>query len=53
MNRSEASSASGAERSWRASRDRWPNSTVLYITHDIAEASAFDRVLVVDRGRII
>jgi ATP-binding cassette subfamily B protein len=34
-------------------RERWPHSTVLYITHDIAEASAFDRVLVVDRGRII
>ena len=26
---------------------------MLYITHDIAEAGAFGRVLVVDRGRII
>jgi ABC-type bacteriocin/lantibiotic exporter with double-glycine peptidase domain len=34
-------------------RERWPHSTVLYITHDIAEASAFDRVLVLERGRII
>jgi ABC-type bacteriocin/lantibiotic exporter with double-glycine peptidase domain len=34
-------------------RERWPHSTVLYITHDIAEASAFDRVLVIDRGRLI
>ena len=34
-------------------RERWPHSTVLYITHDIAEASAFERVLVIERGRII
>ena len=34
-------------------RERWPQSTVLYITHDIAEASAFDRVLVIERGRVV
>jgi ATP-binding cassette subfamily B protein len=34
-------------------RERWPNSTVLYITHDIAEAGLFDRVLVIERGRLV
>ena len=34
-------------------RERWPHSTVLYITHDVAEANAFDRVLVVDRARVV
>jgi ABC-type bacteriocin/lantibiotic exporter with double-glycine peptidase domain len=34
-------------------RERWAHSTLLYITHDIVEANAFDRVIVVDRGRII
>jgi ATP-binding cassette subfamily B protein len=34
-------------------RERWPQSTLLYITHDLSEANAFDRVLVVDRGRIV
>jgi ATP-binding cassette subfamily B protein len=34
-------------------RERWPHSTVLYVTHDIAEAFAFERVVVVDRGRIV
>jgi ATP-binding cassette subfamily B protein len=34
-------------------RERWPHSTLVYITHDVAEAAAFDRVLVIDRGRLV
>lgn len=33
-------------------RQRWARSTLLYITHDIPEVRAFDRVIVMDRGRI-
>ncbi len=35
------------------SRRRWAASTLLYVTHDVAETRAFDRVLVLERGRII
>lgn len=34
-------------------RQRWAKTTLLYVTHDIPETRAFDRVLVVDRGRIV
>jgi ATP-binding cassette subfamily B protein len=33
-------------------RRHWPESTVLCITHDISETLGFDRVLVIDAGRI-
>lgn len=33
-------------------RQRWSAATVVYVTHDIAETRAFDRVVVVERGRI-
>jgi len=31
----------------------WRDATVLWVTHDIAETEAFDRVLVIDGGRIV
>jgi ATP-binding cassette subfamily B protein len=34
-------------------RQRWANSTLLYVTHDVSETRQFDRVIVVDRGRIV
>jgi ABC-type multidrug transport system ATPase subunit len=34
-------------------REYWRNSTLLCITHDISETQGFDRVLVIERGRII
>jgi ATP-binding cassette subfamily B protein len=34
-------------------RQRWTGSTVLYVTHEVSEARAFDRVLVLDHGRIV
>jgi ATP-binding cassette subfamily B protein len=34
-------------------RQRWTGRTLLYVTHDVNEARAFDRVLVLDRGRIV
>jgi ATP-binding cassette subfamily B protein len=34
-------------------RRRWSASTLIYVTHDIAEARGFDRVLVMDRGRVV
>jgi ATP-binding cassette subfamily B protein len=34
-------------------RMRWAQSTLLYITHDLAEAGLFDRVLVIDGGRVV
>jgi ATP-binding cassette subfamily B protein len=34
-------------------RQRWASSTLLYVTHEVSEARAFDRVLVLDRGRIV
>jgi ABC-type bacteriocin/lantibiotic exporter with double-glycine peptidase domain len=35
------------------SRSAWQNATLLCITHDIAETTLFDRVIVVDGGRIV
>jgi ATP-binding cassette subfamily B protein len=34
-------------------RQRWASSTLLYVTHDVSEARSFDRVLVIDRGRVV
>jgi ATP-binding cassette subfamily B protein len=34
-------------------RKRWAASTMLYVTHEVSEARSFDRVLVLDRGRIV
>lgn len=36
-----------------AARQHWHRSTMLYVTHDIAETRAFDRVMIMDRGRIV
>jgi ATP-binding cassette subfamily B protein len=30
----------------------WPHATLLWITHDVAETAAFDRVLVIEDGRV-
>ena len=35
------------------SRQHWHDTTMFYVTHDVAETRAFDRVLVLDRGRIV
>jgi ATP-binding cassette subfamily B protein len=34
-------------------RDAWKDVTLLCVTHDVAEAAAFDRVLVVHDGRVV
>lgn len=34
-------------------RERWRHATVLCITHDIGDSATFDRVLVMDAGRIV
>jgi ATP-binding cassette subfamily B protein len=34
-------------------RQRWNGRTLLYVTHDITETRAFDRVIVLERGRIV
>ncbi|MGE4054162.1 MAG: ATP-binding cassette domain-containing protein [Vicinamibacterales bacterium] len=34
-------------------RQRWAACTVLYVTHEISEARSFDRVLVMERGRLV
>ena len=34
-------------------REAWSGATLLCITHDIGETQAFERVLVIDRGRIV
>ncbi len=36
----------------RQAREWWPNSTLFYISHDLVETRDFDRVLVVEAGRI-
>ncbi|MEM7307359.1 MAG: cysteine peptidase family C39 domain-containing protein [Planctomycetota bacterium] len=33
-------------------REAWPGATLLHVTHDIEETRTFDRVLVVDEGRV-
>ena len=42
-------------RSALAARSRawWPDATMLFVTHDVMETRAFDRVLVVDGGTIV
>jgi ATP-binding cassette subfamily B protein len=34
-------------------RARWKNATLLAITHDIRESEGFDRVIVLDQGRVL
>jgi ATP-binding cassette subfamily B protein len=34
-------------------RQRWSHSTLLYVTHDVVETRTFDRVLVLEHGRIV
>jgi ATP-binding cassette subfamily B protein len=34
-------------------RQRWDGCTLLYVTHDISETRAFDRVLVMESGRLV
>jgi ABC-type bacteriocin/lantibiotic exporter with double-glycine peptidase domain len=34
-------------------RQRWAGKTLLYVTHDVSEARGFERVLILDRGRIV
>ena len=34
-------------------RQRWEGCTLFYVTHDVGETRAFDRVLVVENGRIV
>jgi ATP-binding cassette subfamily B protein len=36
-----------------AARCRWKNATLLAITHDVAETKSFDRVLVIEDGKIL
>ncbi len=36
-----------------AARERWKTVTLLFVTHEIEESLGFDRVLVLDRGRIV
>jgi ATP-binding cassette subfamily B protein len=37
----------------RRARDRWPDATLLCITHDLSETGTFARVLVLDQGRLL
>jgi ATP-binding cassette subfamily B protein len=37
----------------RRARMRWRESTVLAVTHDVSECEEFDRVLVLDKGRLV
>jgi ATP-binding cassette subfamily B protein len=34
-------------------RQRWEKATLVFVTHDIAESLQFDRVLVLEKGRIV
>jgi ABC-type multidrug transport system fused ATPase/permease subunit len=34
-------------------RQRWDGCTLLYVTHDVSETRSFDRVFVVDGGRLV
>jgi ATP-binding cassette subfamily B protein len=37
----------------RKARERWQNTTLLCITHDVGETLAFQRVIVIENGRIV
>ena len=45
--------ASRRHRLMEAVRKRWSHATLLAITHDVAETKAFDRVLVIEGGKIL
>src|SRR4029453_18692728 len=34
-------------------RQRWEGCTLLYVTHDVSETRAFDRVFVVEKGQFV
>ena len=34
-------------------REHWAQATLIFISHDVAETQTFDRVLVMERGRIV
>jgi ATP-binding cassette subfamily B protein len=34
-------------------RQRWEGCTLFYVTHDISETRAFDRVFVIDKGQLV
>jgi ATP-binding cassette subfamily B protein len=37
----------------RRARAAWPRATLLCVTHDVSETRAFDRVLVIEGGRVV
>jgi len=37
----------------KQARHRWRNSTLLWVTHDLRETLAFDRIIVIDGGRVV
>ena len=37
----------------KRARAFWQDATLLYVTHDIADARSFERVLVMDGGRVV
>jgi ATP-binding cassette subfamily B protein len=34
-------------------RARWPDATLLCATHDVAATASFDRVVIIDNGRVV
>jgi ATP-binding cassette subfamily B protein len=34
-------------------REHWAKATLIFISHDVAETQAFDRILVMEQGRIV
>ena len=53
MSPSAGSTASSRRELLARARQLWRQATLLCITHDVGETQAFDRVLVVDGGRIV
>ncbi|MBS2016735.1 MAG: ATP-binding cassette domain-containing protein [Deltaproteobacteria bacterium] len=41
------------ERLMRRARELWKEATLLCVTHDVSQARAFDRVIVIERGTIV
>ena len=37
----------------RQAREHWAQATLIFISHDVAETQTFDRVLVIEQGRIV